>query len=120
VNPPLETKAAPPPGLPPHLEQAVREHRLTHFAEPVCPLCAMSAKDGNTVNGRCPHRPGPAEAAERHRWQAKAAAVRLVQELESGMLGTGSVPIVDVGRAAQEDAQRAAWHQAIEDLFDAV
>jgi hypothetical protein len=70
----------------------------------ICPACAMSAKDGNARNGRCPHRPSPAEAAERRRWQAKTAAVRLVQELESGMLGTGSVPVLDAFEAAQRDS----------------
>jgi hypothetical protein len=119
--PELASKAAspyaPPPaapvGLPPHLEAAVRDHQASHYADPICPRCRIERKDGGAVNGRCPHRPGPAALAEQRRWQRHADATRLVQQLAAGHLGN-PVPVVDHRVAARRDAMRAELHAVIE------
>jgi hypothetical protein len=91
-----------PVGLPPELEARVQEHKANHYGEPICPACRL-AKDQNSRGGRCPHRPAPAEAAERRRWESKAAAVMAAQQL--GRAGD-YVRVVEHDRAMQEDSHQ--------------
>jgi hypothetical protein len=108
---------AQPAGLTPELEAQVRDHQLSHYADPICPRCRMERKDGNARDGRCPHRPAPVELARQRQWQRKAAATRLAQELAGGQLGTGSVRVVDAGQAVQEDSLRAEVLSALDALL---
>jgi hypothetical protein len=73
---------AQPVGLPPELEAAVQAHRLSHYADPICPRCRLESKDGNARGGRCPHRPSPAQAAQQRAWQRTADQTVLFQQAQ--------------------------------------
>jgi hypothetical protein len=113
---PYELPPAQPAGLTPELEAAVRDHQLSHYADPICPRCRMEAKDGNARGGRCPHRPGPAALAEQRRWQRHADATRLAQDLAAGRIGNPA-RVVTVGQALAEDGLRAELHAMVEGLL---
>jgi hypothetical protein len=111
---------AAPVGLPPHLEAAVRDYQASHYADPICPRCALESKSGNAVNGRCPHRPGPAALAHQRQDERTAEETQLLQDAKARRLGTGSVRVVPFNQALQEDSLRAEAHAAIEEAFGAV
>ena len=112
--------SAAPVGLPPHLEAAVQQQKAMAYGdqrEPVCTTCRSAYAPGQgTVNGYCAHRAGPGIKAVELAEARRAAATRLAQQLAAGQLGNPA-RVVDVGQAAQEDAMRASWHAAIEELF---